>query len=164
MCKILTCRMARIRVYLLLVALVCASFLLPVISEEDAVVGEEGEEEKEGKGGGGGSDSRQPEGRPVYRPPKTPSGDVYFEESFSDNKAVKKKWIKSKAKKDGADADIAKYDGMNDAYCERLCAKLGMGGGGTPRDFPPKSEVSPSSFAVLLQLFATHTNNGNGIS
>lgn len=79
-------------------------------SEEDVVVGEE---EGAGRtGGGGGSESGEAtRGRPVYKPPARPSGDVYFEESFSDSKAVKARWIKSKAKKDGADADIAKYDG-----------------------------------------------------
>lgn len=92
---------------MLLVALVCASSLLSVKSEEDVVIGEEGE-----GGEGGGSESGQTGARPVYKPPQRPSGDVYFEESFSDSKAAKKRWIKSKAKKDGADADIAKYDGM----------------------------------------------------
>lgn len=92
---------------MLLVALVCASLLARVKSDDDVVVGEE-EGEKE-TGGGGGRDTKE---RPVYKPPKRPTtGEVFFEESFSDSKAVKAKWVKSQAKKDGADADIAKYDG-----------------------------------------------------
>lgn len=86
------------RVALLLLVFGCA---LVAVRSEDEVVGEEG--------GEGGSTSGE---RPVFKPPKRPSkGDIYFEESFSDLSAVKKKWIKSKAKKDGADADIAQYDG-----------------------------------------------------
>ena len=102
----LPCRMTR-RISLLLVALVCSSLLVIVRSDEDVVVGEE----EESGGGGGGSEGRKTEGRPVYKPPSRPTGDVYLEESFTDSKAVKARWIKSKAKKDGADADIAKYDG-----------------------------------------------------
>ena len=87
---------------LLLAALVCASVLMPIRSDEDVVVGEEEE-----RGGSDGGESRGP----TYKPPSRPTGDVYFEESFSDSRAAKARWIKSKAKKDGADADIAKYDG-----------------------------------------------------
>lgn len=91
---------------MLLVALVCASLLARVKSDDDVVVGEE---EGEKETGGGGRDTKE---RPVYKPPKRPTtGEVFFEESFSDSKAVKAKWVKSQAKKDGADADIAKYDG-----------------------------------------------------
>lgn len=94
---------------LLLVALCISVLVVSVRSEEDVVVGEE-----QGTGGGGGGRSESGEtagGRPVYKPPARPSGDVYFEESFSDSKVTKARWIKSKAKKDDADADIAKYDG-----------------------------------------------------
>ena len=102
----------RISLLLLVVLCVCSSLLVvSVRSEEDVVVGEE-EEGTGGTGGGGGSEGGEATGgRPVYKPPPRPSGDVYFAESFSDSKAVKARWIKSKAKKDGADADIAKYDG-----------------------------------------------------
>lgn len=105
----------RLSLLLLVTLCVCSSLLLvSVRSDEDAVVGEEDEGMGGGTGtsGGGGSEGGEtPGGRPVYKPPARPSGDVYFEESFSDSKAVKAHWIKSKAKKDGADADIAKYDG-----------------------------------------------------
>jgi hypothetical protein len=117
-------RMTRRISLLLLVSLyVCSSLLLvSVRSDEDAVVGEEDEGTGGGGGGGGSEDGEAtgtgPGGRPVYKPPARPSGDVYFEESFSDSEAVKAHWIKSKAKKDGADADIAKYDGewLHDYY------------------------------------------------
>ena len=100
----------RISLLLLATLYVCSSLLLvSVRSDEDVVVGEE--EEGTGGTGGGGGGSEKAGGRPVYKPPARPSGDVYFEESFSDSKVVKARWIKSKAKKDGADADIAKYDG-----------------------------------------------------
>ena len=99
----------KLRVALLLVGLVCASLLSPVRSEDDEVVGEE---EQTGGEKTGGEERRDAKGRPVYKPPKRPTtGEVFFEESFSDSKAVKAKWVKSQAKKDGADADIAKYDG-----------------------------------------------------
>ena len=104
----------RISLLLLITLYVCSSLLVSVRSDEDAVVGEEDEGTGGSTGTSGGGRSKggeTPGGRPVYKPPVRPSGDVYFEESFSDSKAVKARWIKSKAKKDGADADIAKYDG-----------------------------------------------------
>ena len=90
-------------VSLLLVALAVGSLLLAVRSDDEVV----------GEGGGGGEGEPATGGKPVFKPPKRPSkGEVFFEESFSDLTAVKKRWIKSKAKKEGADADIAQYDGM----------------------------------------------------
>ena len=106
------------RISLLLVALLCSSLVVAVRSEEDEVVGEEEESGKKESPGLG--DTKE---RPVYKPPSRPEGDVYFEESFSDTKAVKARWIKSTAKKDGADADIAKYDGER-AYMHLLVPKL----------------------------------------
>lgn len=48
-----------------------------------------------------------------FQPPSRPGRDVYIAESFSDgDEAVWTRWIKSEATKDGADADVAKYDGM----------------------------------------------------
>ena len=91
-------------VSLLLVALAVGSLLVTVRSD-DEVVGE--------GGGGGGGEGPATGGKPVFKPPTRPSkGEVFFEESFSDLSAAKKRWIKSKAKKEGADADIAQYDGM----------------------------------------------------
>ena len=46
-----------------------------------------------------------------FKPPSRPAGDVYLAESFSDGEDVWTRWIRSEATKDGADADIAKYDG-----------------------------------------------------
>ena len=46
-----------------------------------------------------------------FKPPSHPEGDVYLAESFSDGEEVWTRWIRSKATKEGADADIAKYDG-----------------------------------------------------
>ena len=53
----------------------------------------------------------KPENDVVYiTPEKHP--DVYFAEHFDDEAHYSKKWIRSQAKKDGADAAIAKYDGV----------------------------------------------------
>ena len=46
----------------------------------------------------------------VYATPKTPA-DSYIAETFDDIISFEKVWIKSQAKKDGVDANIAKYDG-----------------------------------------------------
>ena len=48
---------------------------------------------------------------PPFQPPERPSGDVYFAESFTDEDEVWKRWIPSEATKDGADSDVAKYNG-----------------------------------------------------
>ncbi|KOB68799.1 Calnexin, partial [Operophtera brumata] len=45
-----------------------------------------------------------------YTSPEIPKR-VYFAEHFDDSKAFGKKWVKSEAKKQGVDEDIAKYDG-----------------------------------------------------
>lgn len=55
-----------------------------------------------------------------FKPPSYPAGDVYFADSFSDDENVWLKWIKSEATKDGADADVAKYDGQS-LLCLWLC-------------------------------------------
>ncbi|CAG0916679.1 unnamed protein product [Notodromas monacha] len=47
----------------------------------------------------------------LYVSPK-PSGPVYFSEHFDSEADFAKNWIKSSAKKDGVDDDIAKYDGL----------------------------------------------------
>jgi len=47
----------------------------------------------------------------VYATPKTPA-DSYIAETFDDIISFEKVWIKSQAKKDGVDANIAKYDGV----------------------------------------------------
>ena len=53
-----------------------------------------------------------------FQPPSRPEGDVYIAESFSDGEeAVWSRWVKSEATKDGADADVAKYDGMSYRKC-----------------------------------------------
>ena len=51
---------------------------------------------------------------PPFQPPPKPEGDVYFAESFSDEEGAWKVWIRSEAKKDGAEP---KYDGKADAGC-----------------------------------------------
>lgn len=40
-----------------------------------------------------------------------PAGQVYFAEHFDDNDEFEARWVRSQAKKDGADDEIAKYDG-----------------------------------------------------
>lgn len=48
-----------------------------------------------------------------YVTPSVPPGNgVYFTEHFDNVDEFKKKWIKSEAKKDGIDEEIAKYDGV----------------------------------------------------
>ncbi|KPJ01047.1 Calnexin [Papilio xuthus] len=46
-----------------------------------------------------------------YHSPSINSKNVYLSEHFDDEVAFKKKWIKSEAKKQGVDENIAKYDG-----------------------------------------------------
>ncbi|XP_046978489.1 calnexin-like isoform X1 [Vanessa cardui] len=46
-----------------------------------------------------------------YQSPKVDSKSIYLAEHFDDVTAFKKKWIKSEAKKQGVDENIAKYDG-----------------------------------------------------
>ncbi|XP_003387493.1 PREDICTED: calnexin-like [Amphimedon queenslandica] len=50
--------------------------------------------------------------RATYVVPNKPPGDIYFWETFNDKDAAQKRWVQSKATKDGADSDIAKYDGV----------------------------------------------------
>lgn len=47
-----------------------------------------------------------------YKSPVPEPGKFYFAEHFDDKKEFEKKWVKSRAKKDGIDEDIAKYDGV----------------------------------------------------
>ncbi|KAK6475859.1 calnexin-like [Huso huso] len=53
--------------------------------------------------------SSPPPPRVTYKPP-VPTGDVYFAESF--DKGTLDGWVVSKAKKEDADEEIAKYDGQ----------------------------------------------------
>lgn len=46
----------------------------------------------------------------TYVSPK-PSGHIYFAEHFDSPEEFEAKWVRSQAKKDEADEDIAKYDG-----------------------------------------------------
>ncbi|XP_063635719.1 calnexin isoform X1 [Cydia splendana] len=46
-----------------------------------------------------------------YRSPSIDSKSIYLAEHFDDESAFKKKWVKSEAKKQGVDENIAKYDG-----------------------------------------------------
>ncbi|CAH2092377.1 unnamed protein product [Euphydryas editha] len=46
-----------------------------------------------------------------YQSPQVDSKNVYLAEHFDDVAAFKKKWVKSEAKKQGVDENIAKYDG-----------------------------------------------------
>ena len=49
-----------------------------------------------------------------YETPKLKgSGPTHFAEHFDDEKAFESHWIRSQAKKDGVESDIAKYDGMS---------------------------------------------------
>lgn len=50
----------------------------------------------------------------VYITPTAPqSSSVYFAEHFDNPASFKKRWVKSEAKKEGIDDDIAKYDGKD---------------------------------------------------
>lgn len=57
-------------------------------------------------------DSEDPEDILEYKSPVPEPGKFYFAEHFDDKKEFEKKWVKSRAKKDGIDEDIAKYDGV----------------------------------------------------
>ncbi len=46
----------------------------------------------------------------VYSSP-TPKGHIYFAEHFDVPEEFEAKWVRSQAKKEGIDEDIAKYDG-----------------------------------------------------
>ena len=48
----------------------------------------------------------------VYVSP-TPKGHIYFAEHFDSPEEFEAKWVRSQAKKDGADEEIAKYDGKD---------------------------------------------------
>ena len=55
--------------------------------------------------------------------------DVYFADHFDDEEQFKKKWIKSQAKKAGAEESIAKYDGewsLEKAQKDPLTGDLGL--------------------------------------
>ena len=60
----------------------------------------------------------------VYVSP-TPNGHIYFAEHFDVPEEFEAKWIRSQAKKEGADEEIAKYDGKiyNDTLWA-MCLKL----------------------------------------
>lgn len=45
-----------------------------------------------------------------------PKGHVYFAEHFDNAEEFEAKWVRSQAKKDGADDEIAKYDGKRFHY------------------------------------------------
>lgn len=47
-----------------------------------------------------------------YKSPVPEPGKFYFAEHFDDKQQFEKKWVKSRAKKEGIDEDIAKYDGV----------------------------------------------------
>lgn len=57
----------------------------------------------------------------VYTSP-TPKGHIYFAEHFDVPEEFEAKWVRSQAKKDGADEEIAKYDGK--VYKKHLFIKL----------------------------------------
>ena len=69
----------------------------------------------------------QEEGEPAeeipYASPSLPR-DSYFAEHFDDPAAFEKRWVRSKAKKDGADEDIAKYDGTYKKSGQPVCFSL----------------------------------------
>jgi calnexin len=58
----------------------------------------------------GSSETSQPEN--TYQSPESDPSKYYFADHFDDLQQFNKKWIQSKAKKDGAADDIAKYDGV----------------------------------------------------
>ena len=56
--------------------------------------------------------SKDTDSPPPFVPPTKPTGDVYFAEPFNSEDEVWKTWVKSTAKKEGADSDVARYDGV----------------------------------------------------
>lgn len=57
-------------------------------------------------------EAEEVDGTVEYKSPVPEPGKFYFAEHFDDKELYEKKWIKSRAKKDGIDEDIAKYDGL----------------------------------------------------
>lgn len=57
----------------------------------------------------------------IYATPKPPPG-AYIAETFDDIVSFDKTWVRSQTKKDGVDADLAKYDGeCNASDCCLVC-------------------------------------------
>lgn len=92
------------------VVVALAVLLQAVSNQEEDLTEEEAAETRESAG-----DTPESEGptSPPFQPPERPSGDVYFAESFTDEDEVWKRWIPSEATKDGADSDVAKYNGKD---------------------------------------------------
>lgn len=89
-----------------LVALVLVLLLQRASSEDEDLTEEEATKEAPS------ASTKEDSEEPPFQPPPKPSGDVYFAESFSDEEKLWKTWVKSTATKDGADSEVAKYDGM----------------------------------------------------
>ncbi|XP_023698779.1 calnexin isoform X2 [Paramormyrops kingsleyae] len=103
------------RLSLLLLALSGVVWLAQAEDEGDDDINVEDELDAVGEGEDEGDDDDGEKTPPppalpkvVYKPPE-PMGDHYFAESF--NKGTLDSWVLSKAKKDGIDEEIAKYDG-----------------------------------------------------
>lgn len=80
----------------LLAGLVCLSRATDS-DDDDAIVETEGEEA---------------DATVEYRSPAAETGKIHFAEHFDNKEQFDKRWIRSKAKKEGIDEDIAKYDGV----------------------------------------------------
>lgn len=95
---------------LLLVGLLAFSSVRCEIENDDVVDDDESVETEDE----GSEEQKEPivpkSERPDFRPPKL-SGPAYFHESFLTADALGTSWKLSKAKKEGADESIAKYDG-----------------------------------------------------
>lgn len=61
---------------------------------------------------------------PPFAPPAKPEGDVYFAESFSDVEEVWRVWIRSEATKEGAESNVAKYDGESYYIIDRVLIRV----------------------------------------
>lgn len=90
------------------VVVVALAVLLQTASNQEDFTEEELREQPTGE-----------EEQPPFQPPNKPPGDVYFEESFTNDEKVWKVWIPSKATKDGADSDVAKYNGEETLVSEQ---------------------------------------------
>lgn len=84
-----------------LTALVCGQAKVDEDDDEDVVVTEA---------------EITPEDRAAYKSPET-SEPAHLAENFDDEERFRRVWIKSEAKKEGIDEDIAQYDGEIKFQC-----------------------------------------------
>lgn len=97
--------MKRFLVFWVFVGLLCYSSINAVNAENTDVEGDNDDD-------GVTVETEEEEAPVVYQSPKVEPGRVHLAEHFDNNEQFEKKWVRSQAKKEGIDEDIAKYDGI----------------------------------------------------